>query len=202
MIRKRPPELPASSYAQKSCDNRNIVITRRKIGIMAKQNRPGAQKAGSDDTQAEKQQQIQPASSASSTSKGKSGAKSRKPTIGGTAVQGAKSTQPKELSTATPVNRQPEYYNREMRAHAANGHRPIQRAPGHRSARTPQKTPGTSQRTPGKGQAYSRRQRTKPRHQTRPPQYLLPDWHCCLDRPFDRCRTDHQSRFIDQKLEL
>ncbi|HLI71665.1 MAG TPA: hypothetical protein VKV19_18060 [Ktedonobacteraceae bacterium] len=82
---------------------------------MAKQNRPGAQKAGSDDTQAEKQQQIQPASSASSTSKGKSGAKSRKPTIGGTAVQGAKSTQPKELSTATPVNRQPEYYNREMR---------------------------------------------------------------------------------------
>src|SRR5579875_153620 len=82
---------------------------------MAKQNRPGAQKADSDNTQAEKQQQIQPASSASSTSKGKSGAKSRKPTIGGTAVQGAKSTQPKELSTATPVNRQPEYYNREMR---------------------------------------------------------------------------------------
>src|SRR5579875_2637101 len=68
---------------------------------MAKQNRPGAQKADSDNTQAEKQQQIQPASSASSTSKGKSGAKSRKPTIGGTAVQGAKSTQPKELSTAS-----------------------------------------------------------------------------------------------------
>lgn len=82
---------------------------------MAKQNRPGAQKAGSDNTQAEKKQQTQPASSAPSTSKGKPGAKSRQTSIGGTAIQGAKSTQPKELSTATPANQQPEYYNREMR---------------------------------------------------------------------------------------
>lgn len=90
---------------------------------MVKVNRPGSHKAGSDETQAEKKQSAQsqavsqPASAAQASQKkgGKQGGKSRQNTIGGTAVQGAKSTKPKELSTTTPANQQPEYYNREMR---------------------------------------------------------------------------------------
>ena len=47
--------------------------------------------------------------------RGKQGGKNRKPTIGGTAVQGAKSTQPKEIPTTPAAQQQPESYNREMR---------------------------------------------------------------------------------------
>lgn len=86
---------------------------------MVKVNRPGSQKAGSSDTQANKQQQARPASSpptaGESSRRGKQSGKGRQPVIGGTAVQGAKSTQPKELSTGTPANQQAEAYNREMR---------------------------------------------------------------------------------------
>ncbi len=89
---------------------------------MVKVNRPGSQKAGSSDTQAEKQQaqaqaNSQPSLPANASQKkgSKQGGKSRQKTIGGTAVQGAKSTKPKEFSTATPANQQEEYYNREMR---------------------------------------------------------------------------------------
>ena len=85
---------------------------------MVKVNRPGSQKAGSHDTQAEKKQQAQqpsPAANASQRKSSKQGGKSRQSAIGGTAIQGAKSTKPKELSTATPANQQAEYYNREMR---------------------------------------------------------------------------------------
>ena len=89
---------------------------------MVKANRPGSHKAGSNHSQAgEKSQAVQPTGQqpstmpSSSQGKGKQNPKSRQRTIGGTAVTGAKSTQPKELSTGTPANQQAEYYNREMR---------------------------------------------------------------------------------------
>ncbi len=47
-------------------------------------------------------------------SKEKQSSKSRKPVVGGTAVQGAKSTQPKEITTS-PSQQEAESYNREMR---------------------------------------------------------------------------------------
>ena len=40
---------------------------------------------------------------------------SHKPGIGGTAVQGAKSTQPKEINATSPTQQETESYNREMR---------------------------------------------------------------------------------------
>ena len=48
-------------------------------------------------------------------SKAKPSSKNRKPVIGGTAVQGAKSTQPKEITAASPAQQEAESYNREMR---------------------------------------------------------------------------------------
>ncbi len=51
----------------------------------------------------------------SEKSKGKQGSKNRKPAIGGTAVQGAKSTQPKEITATSPAQQEAESYNREMR---------------------------------------------------------------------------------------
>ena len=48
-------------------------------------------------------------------SKEKQSSKSGKPVIGGTAVQGAKSTQPKEIKTTSPTQQDAESYNREMR---------------------------------------------------------------------------------------
>lgn len=88
---------------------------------MVKANRPGSHKAGSNHSQAgEKSQAVQPTGQQPSTppssqGKGKQVSKSRQRAVGGTAVTGAKSTQPKELSTGTPANQQAEYYNREMR---------------------------------------------------------------------------------------
>jgi hypothetical protein len=48
-------------------------------------------------------------------SKEKQGSKNRKQVIGGTAVQGAKSTQPKEIKATSPTQQEAESYNREMR---------------------------------------------------------------------------------------
>ena len=48
-------------------------------------------------------------------SKEKQSSKNRKPVIGGTAVQGAKSTQPKEIKATSPAQQDAENYNREMR---------------------------------------------------------------------------------------
>src|SRR5207248_6998666 len=47
--------------------------------------------------------------------RGKQSAKDRKPEIGGTAVTGAKSTQPKEITSTNPQQQQAESYNRQMR---------------------------------------------------------------------------------------
>lgn len=87
---------------------------------MVKANRPGSHKAAANDSAAGKQQ-AQPADTPSSAARAehkkasKQSSKNRQSAIGGTAVPGAKSTQPKELSTASPANQQAEFYNREMR---------------------------------------------------------------------------------------
>lgn len=91
---------------------------------MAKVHRPGSQKSDAEHTSKnEKQQQKQQAQNAhtpttpatSNQSKGKQSGNRRKSTIGGSAVQGAKSMQPKEIPTGAAANQKPEYYNRETR---------------------------------------------------------------------------------------
>jgi hypothetical protein len=93
---------------------------------MVKASRSGTHKVGSNDTEAKgsagTQSTSQPSSAigqsaatGSSQKKGKQGTKKRQARIGGTAVAGAKSTQPKELSAGSPSNQQAEYYNRDMR---------------------------------------------------------------------------------------
>lgn len=94
---------------------------------MVKASRSGSQKADSNETQAARNTQAKPASQSAPGSQtggaqqpvsqkgNKQGSKNRKPQIGGTAVPGAKSTRPKELSVASPANQQAEYYNRDMR---------------------------------------------------------------------------------------
>jgi hypothetical protein len=98
---------------------------------MTKVNKPGSQKSGTNnpketDTKksapgqrsqsqspAPKTLPVQPASVAAD--KSKQSGKNRKPTFGGTAVTGAKSTQPREVKAATAAEQQAENYNREMR---------------------------------------------------------------------------------------
>lgn len=88
---------------------------------MVKANKPGSQKTGNSNTPTNTNEKQEPKAVNSPSSpnpdspKEKQGGKERKSPYGGTAVQGAKSTQPKELSAASPANQQPEYYNREMR---------------------------------------------------------------------------------------
>jgi len=89
---------------------------------MVKANRPNSQKTGTQDTSSKTKttreaQTAKPASIEEEANplKGKQSGKERKTPFGGTAVQGAKSTQSKEPTTGTPSNQQPEYYNREMR---------------------------------------------------------------------------------------
>lgn len=104
---------------------------------MVKASRSGTHKAGSNDTQGKGSAPTQPNGQQPSTNaqakgnvptqpasplvsdaspkKGKQSSKSRQPKVGGTAVAGAKSTQAKELTTGSPANQQPEYYNRDTR---------------------------------------------------------------------------------------
>lgn len=86
---------------------------------MVKVNRQGSQKTDSTATPSAKSQESALATQAASTEtelkKGKQSGKGRRSSVGGTAVQGAKSTIPKDLSAGAPSNQQPEYYNREMR---------------------------------------------------------------------------------------
>ncbi len=49
------------------------------------------------------------------TTKEKQSGKSRKPAVGGKAVQGAKSTQPREIKATSQTQQEAESYNREMR---------------------------------------------------------------------------------------
>ena len=104
---------------------------------MVKASRSGSHKVDSNETQAQGSGQKQPAnkqqpsstqaqesgqarsdslsSATTSQRKGKQSSKNRPPKIGGTAVAGAKSTMPKELSAGSPASQQAEYYNRDMR---------------------------------------------------------------------------------------
>jgi cobalamin biosynthesis Mg chelatase CobN len=100
---------------------------------MTKVNKPGSQKSGTNNpketdtkktassqrsqsqSSTPRPQQAQPASFQSATDKSKQSGKNRKPAIGGTAVTGAKSTQPREVKAATPAEQQAENYNRETR---------------------------------------------------------------------------------------
>jgi len=89
---------------------------------MSKANKPGSQKpttnnaAGAQKTTAQSTQTGESTSSSQPTiHRAKQGGKNRKSTIGGTAVQGSKSTQPKEIPTTPAAQQQPESYNREMR---------------------------------------------------------------------------------------
>jgi len=101
---------------------------------MTKAQKPGSQKPGSDKTKttgAKKpgieaqgainrpptpKPQANPSSTPQSdTNKDKLSGKSRKQTMGGTAAQGARSTQPKEVKPTSSMQQQPESYNRETR---------------------------------------------------------------------------------------
>ncbi len=85
---------------------------------MTKVNKPGSRKPETNppksaETKKTTEQPAQP-SSKSTTDKGKQSAKTNKQRIGGTAVSGAKSTQPREVPTS-PAQQQAESYNRDMR---------------------------------------------------------------------------------------
>lgn len=90
---------------------------------MAKVHRSGSQKSDAEHTSNNENQQQQQAQSTDvpttpstpSQPKGKQSGNRRKSTIGGSAIQGAKSTQPKEVPTGAAANQKPEYYNRETR---------------------------------------------------------------------------------------
>jgi hypothetical protein len=96
---------------------------------MTKANQPGSQRSGAENkkgtgskkpganaqattpkTQAGTSSTSQPAAN-----KDRQSGQSRKPGVGGTAVPGAKSTQPREVKTTSPAQQQAESYNREMR---------------------------------------------------------------------------------------
>jgi hypothetical protein len=94
---------------------------------MTKANRAGAQqpddggksgaKAASTGRDPEARGESTPsgAAAAKPTSKGKQSGKSNRPVIGGTAVAGAKSTQPKAVAQSNSPQQQAENYNRSMR---------------------------------------------------------------------------------------
>lgn len=82
---------------------------------MAKTNRQGSQKGESNTPQANEERQSQSIDQSMRKKSKQSSGKKYQATVGGTAVPGAKSTQPKELSTNTPPNQQGEFYNRETR---------------------------------------------------------------------------------------
>ncbi len=86
---------------------------------MTKVNKPGSRKPETNppkavETKKTTEQQAQPGSKPT-TDKSKQSTKSNKPRIGGTALPGAKSTQPREVKAASPAQQQAESYNRDMR---------------------------------------------------------------------------------------
>ena len=90
---------------------------------MPKVNKPGSQKSEQTTPKAaevkksteQPTQQSTQNSTPAPTDKGKQSSKSNKPRIGGTAVTGAKSTQPKEIKATNPSKQEAESYNRTMR---------------------------------------------------------------------------------------
>ena len=101
---------------------------------MSKVNRPGSQrpeqnnpkaadaKKGRDQSGPSGEQPTAPKAQANlsatggpTANRGKQSGKTRKPEIGGTAVSGARSTQPREITSTNPQQQQAESYNRQMR---------------------------------------------------------------------------------------
>ncbi|HEY6541080.1 MAG TPA: hypothetical protein VIZ18_09090 [Ktedonobacteraceae bacterium] len=93
---------------------------------MPKVNKPGGDKPASGNNTSSKQQEAPKiilaqtpdrAATQAAPARGKQSGKNRRSAIGGTAVPGAKSTQPKEMPTSQTPNaeQQAETYNREMR---------------------------------------------------------------------------------------
>lgn len=91
---------------------------------MAKVNKHGSQgpdkKAGASKTTATKKtatanEQMVVAKDTAQANRGKPVAKGNQPRVGGTAVAGAKSTRPKEITSTNPQQQQAESYNRDMR---------------------------------------------------------------------------------------
>ncbi len=90
---------------------------------MTKVNKPGSNKPEDNNSKptvgaqptASKTESNPLVASSFPTNKGKQSNKNRKPVIGGSAVAGAKSTQPKEITSTNPQQQQAESYNRQMR---------------------------------------------------------------------------------------
>jgi hypothetical protein len=93
------PETGNTKAAQASKQEKSASST---TGSASRSNSPKPQSAPSISIQTEK-------------SKERPISKSRKPAVGGTAVQGAKSTQPREIKATSPQQQDAESYNREMR---------------------------------------------------------------------------------------
>jgi|ERR1051326_8573302 cobalamin biosynthesis Mg chelatase CobN len=89
---------------------------------MAKVNKQGPQKKEANTKAAEAQKPAAEAAQSSqlntpkeTINKGRQSGKSNRSRVGGTAVPGARSTQPKEINTSNPQQQQAESYNRTMR---------------------------------------------------------------------------------------
>ncbi len=87
---------------------------------MTKANKPESRKSGATPPKAAEmktpgEQQIPVKSDQTAANKSRQAGKGDKTRIGGTAVPGAKSTQPREINTTSPAQQQAESYSREMR---------------------------------------------------------------------------------------
>jgi len=87
---------------------------------MTKANKPESRKSGANppkaaEVKSQGEQQTQAKKDQTSAVKSKQSGKGDKPRIGGTAVPGAKSTQPREVNTTNPSQREAESYSRMMR---------------------------------------------------------------------------------------
>ena len=93
---------PETGNTKTTPANKQGTGTSSTSGIKSQPNSPKPQSAPSINIQTEKSTE-------------KQSSKSHKPVVGGTAVQGAKSTQPKEIKATSPTQQDAESYNREMR---------------------------------------------------------------------------------------
>src|SRR5712692_3745803 len=91
---------------------------------MTKANKPESRKSGTNPPKAAEVktptgQQTQANKDQAAVGKSRQTGKGDKPRVGGTAVPGAKSTQPREVNTTSPAQREAESYSREMRRQEA-----------------------------------------------------------------------------------
>src|SRR5947209_16446654 len=122
MTRRKRQELPERSWKMSRQHN---FTTREKDTTMAKVNKQGSQKKEATTNIPKAAEAKRPAVEAAQSSqlntpketinKGKQSGKSNRSRVGGTAVPGARSTQPREINTSNPQQQQAESYNRTMR---------------------------------------------------------------------------------------